>query len=129
MLSFSKKWLGIAFLIGLVLMVIFQVYLYKSEFSTTHLINILFLSGLTEACVGGLIAIVQTGVFDIVVNSIRYFWRAVSQLGRWVKDNEMEDNELVLFDHEKRSRRHPLPLSCAWVGLLLCLISFVLSFI
>jgi hypothetical protein len=129
MLSNSKKWLGASLLIGLLFMVIFQLYLYKGEFNKVHLINLLFLSGLTEACIGGLFAIIQKGVFDIVSNTIRYFWRSVSNLGRWVKQNEMDDEPLVLFDPEKRKRRHPLALSSVWVGLILCLISFVLSYL
>jgi hypothetical protein len=129
MLSNSKKWLGASLLIGLLFMVIFQLYLYKGEFNKVHLINLLFLSGLTEACIGGLFAIIQTGVFDIVSNTIRYFWRSVSNLGRWVKQNEIDDEPLVLFDPEKRKRRHPLALSSVWVGLILCLISFVLSYL
>ena len=125
----NKKWLGTALIIGIVLMVIFQVYLYKGDFSKTHSINSLFLSGLTEACIGGLLAIIQTGVFDIVVNTIRYFWRAVSQLGRWVKANETDDDDLTLFDPEKRKRKHPLPLSCVCIGLVFCLISFAVSYL
>jgi hypothetical protein len=130
MLSSSKKWLGASLLIGLILMVFFQFYLYKGEINKLHFINLLFLSGLTEACIGGLFAVIQTGVFDIVGKTIRYFWRSVSNIGRWVKENEMDDDEpLVLYDPEKRRRKHPLPLSCVWVGLILCVISFVLSYL
>lgn len=125
--SFRFKWMSLSFIGCLVLMIIFQFYLYQTSFTFTHFINDLFLAGLVFVAIGGLFYVIQSGFFDVPMYTIAKFWKGVTNIGRWVEENEFEEDEKPIYDHEKRKRRHPFPLSSVVVGLLFCIISFILS--
>lgn len=128
MKSIDLKWTFLSFVSCLCLMGIVQIYLYQGTFSLTNLINDAFIAGLITFCFGGLFYIIQSGFFDVPVNAIRNFWRFVSKLGQWIRENEIESDR-PLFDPEVRKRRHPLAFSSALVGLLFCIISLLLSYL
>ncbi|WEG11927.1 DUF3899 domain-containing protein [Pullulanibacillus sp. KACC 23026] len=122
----NLKWTLYSFAGCLLLSLIFQFYMYKNVFNLTDLINDLFLAGLTFFCIGGFMFVIQSGFFDVPVNSIKMFWRSVSKLGRWIRDNEGDEDQ-PLYDYGKRKSRHPFALSSALIGLFFCLLSFALS--
>jgi len=123
----NLRWIIIALIGSIFLIIFFQGYLYN-KITVVTFINALFLSGLTLIILGGAMFVYQGGFFKGIIYSFKRFFKSFSLKNKWIVENEFDDKD----DDEILTREYKISsatLSVLLVGILLFVISVLLAFL